>query len=123
VIFNGNTDELVLPRGQQDADRWFNVDAGLNRVASQQLQYNLRTLPFRFSGLRGDDQHRWDLSVLKYFPIGERVRAQFRAEAFNALNQTNFNDPQMSPVNTAFGRITGTSSQARTFQFAVKLEF
>jgi hypothetical protein len=123
VIFNGNTNDLVLPRSEQDVDRWFNVDAGFNRVASQQLQYNLRTFPFRFSGLRGDDQHRWDLSALKYFPIGERVRAQFRAEAFNALNQTNFNDPNMSPANTAFGRITGTSSQARTFQFAVKLEF
>jgi hypothetical protein len=123
AIFNGNIEDMVLPHSERTAERWFNVDAGFNRVASQQLASNIRTFPLRFSGLRGDDQHRWDLSALKYFRVTERLRAQFRAECFNALNQTNFNNPNTSPVNTAFGTITGTQSQARTFQFAVKLEF
>lgn len=123
AIFNGNIEDLRIPQSQRTAERWFNVDAGFNRVASQQLASNLRAFPLRFSGLRGDDQHRWDLSALKYFRITEQLRMQFRAECFNALNQTNFNNPNTSPVSTAFGTITGTASQARTFQFALKLEF
>jgi hypothetical protein len=76
-----------------------------------------------FSGIRGDSQNRWDISAIKYFRITEQVRFQFRAEAFNALNKTIFNDLNTTPTNTAFGRITGAAAPARTFQFALKLEF
>jgi len=48
---------------------------------------------------------------------------QFRAEAFNALNKTILNNPNTGVTNTAFGTITGTQAPARTFQFALKLEF
>jgi len=51
------------------------------------------------------------------------VKFQFRAEAFNALNKSIFNNPNTAPTNTAFGRITGTAAPARTFQFALKLDF
>ncbi len=35
----------------------------------------------------------WDLSLAKVTPIGERVKAQFRAEFFNVLNHTNLQTP------------------------------
>jgi hypothetical protein len=123
VIFTGDIKDIPLPSSQRNADRWFNTEAGFNRVNNQQLASNLRTFPLRFSGIRGDAQNRWDISALKNFTITERWRAQFRAECFNALNHTNLNNPNTAPTNTAFGTITGTSSQARTFQFALKVEF
>jgi hypothetical protein len=79
VIFNGDPDAIRLPGSQRDVDRWFNVDAGFNRVAQQQLASNIRTFPLRFSGLRGDGQDSWDFSIVKNFAISEEVRAQFRA--------------------------------------------
>jgi len=33
------------------------------------------------------------------------------------------NNLNTSPTNSAFGRITGTAATARTFQFALKLDF
>ena len=51
------------------------------------------------------------------------MKLQFRAESFNALNRTIFNNPNTSPTNGSFGRTTGTQAAARTFQFALKLEF
>lgn len=123
ALFIGNVGDIPLPSDQREADRWFNTDAGFNRISSQQLASNFRTFPLRFGGVRGDMQNRWDLSALKNFAITERVRLQFRAEAFNALNSTIFNNPNTSPTSGAFGRITGTQAQARTFQFALKLEF
>ncbi|MBI1898212.1 MAG: TonB-dependent receptor [Acidobacteria bacterium] len=122
VLFTGDIKNISIPRGQRSSDRWFNTE-GFNRVSNQQLANNIRTFPFRLSGVRGDDQHRWDISALKYFAVTERVKIQFRAECFNALNTTNFARPQMAPANSAFGRITGTDSQARLFQFALKTEF
>ncbi|MEX2260775.1 MAG: carboxypeptidase-like regulatory domain-containing protein [Bryobacteraceae bacterium] len=123
ALFSGNIQDIALPSGERNADRWFNTEAGFNRNNAQQLASNLRTLPPRFSGIRGDSQHRWDLSALKNFRIRESARLQFRAEAFNALNHTILNNPQTSPTNSAFGRITGTAASARTFQLALKLEF
>ena len=123
VLFIGNTDDIKLPASERTAEQWFNTASGFNRVANQQLVNNVRTFPFRFSGLRGDAQTRWDLSAIKNFRIYERAVMQFRAECFNALNQTVFNNPNTGPTSTAFGTITGTQAQARTFQFALKLQF
>jgi hypothetical protein len=37
--------------------------------------------------------HNVDLSITKSFKFGERIKAQFRAESFNALNHPNFANP------------------------------
>jgi hypothetical protein len=123
VLFIGDVEDLALKGSEREADRWFNTEAGFNRASAQQLASNYRTFPLRFSGLRGDMQNRWDLSALKNFAITEQLRLQFRAEAFNALNSTIFNNPNTTPTSGAFGRTTGTQAAARTFQFALKLEF
>ncbi len=123
ALFTGNIGDIALSSGDRNVDRWFNIDAGFNRSSAQQLASNLRNFPLRFGGIRGDSQHRWDISAIKYFRITETVNFQFRAESFNALNHAILNDPNTTPTNSAFGRVTGTAAPARTFQFALKLEF
>ena len=122
-IFTGDLGDIVLPEDERTAERWFNTEAGFNRNAQQQLASNLRTFPLRFSGIRSDGQTRWDFSLTKNFPIREAVKAQFRAEVFNAWNHVNFGGPNTDPTSTAFGQITGTASDARSWQFAFKLTF
>ncbi len=123
VIFNGDIKSLKLDGDQRDVDRWFNIDAGFNRNAGQQLASKVRTFPLRFSGLRADDQQRWDFSLSKKFIITERINASLRAEAFNLLNHVNFSGPNTNPTDTNFGRITGTQSAARSWQFALKITY
>jgi TonB dependent receptor-like, beta-barrel len=123
VIFTGDIKNLKLEGDQRDVDRWFNIDAGFNRNAAQQLASNVRSFPLRFSGLRADDQQRWDFSLSKKFNITERVNASFRAEAFNLFNHVNFSAPNTTPTDTNFGRITGTQSAARSWQFALKITY
>jgi hypothetical protein len=65
---------------------------------------------------------RWDFSLLKQFQIGEHVSIQFRGEAFNVLNHTNFNAPTVALGNANFGRILG-ARDPRQIQIAVKLLF
>jgi hypothetical protein len=89
---------------------------------------------------RGFGAWQMDLAVRREFPIYERLKLQFRAEAFNA-----FNHPSFGLINAAycsagpgctFGQATGTLAQSlgvlsplyqmggpRSMQFALKLIF
>jgi hypothetical protein len=65
---------------------------------------------------------RWDFSIFKQFPVGERAHLQLRGEAFNVLNHTNFNAPVTALGNANFGRILG-ARDPRQIQIAAKLMF
>lgn len=74
--------------------------------------------------LYGPGQKNMDFSVVKFIPIREALRGEFRAEFFNLFNWTNFANPNNNiAVPTTFGRITATSSGPRVIQFAFKLNF
>ncbi len=124
ALFLGDIKNIPLPKSQRDVDRWFNIDAGFNRNSREQLANNLLAFPLRLSGMRSDDQRSWDCSFVKNFPLpGERATLQFRANVFNALNQTNFGNPNTTPTSTAFGRITATAGEARNWQLGLTLTF
>ncbi len=64
-----------------------------------------------------------DISMFKNFPVSERFRLQFRAEAFNVLNRTNFLIGNNSSLHDPlFGAAGGTESP-RNLQFGLKLSF
>jgi hypothetical protein len=69
-----------------------------------------------------------DISAFKNFQLSERMRLQFRAEAFNVFNHTNFQLPggNFSFTNhithPRFGRAGGTFNP-RNLQFGLKLSF
>ena len=123
IIFNGDIKDITLPGDQRAVDHWFNTDAGFVRSSSAQLASNIRTFPLRFSGIRGDGQSLWNLSAVKYFPLTERIRLQFRAECYNALNHPNLNDPNVSVTSGAFGTVSGQDGSPRQFQLAAKINF
>jgi hypothetical protein len=64
----------------------------------------------------------WDLSVLKHFEIREGMRVEFRAEAFNAFNHTQFDLPVNSVASPIFGKVT-SAEQPRVLQLALKMSF
>jgi hypothetical protein len=79
----------------------------------------------RRNQLYGPHFRHVDLSVFKTFPIHEQVNLQFRAEAYNIANTTNFNTPNSSLGTATFGQLTSTSPNytPRLFQLALKLQF
>jgi hypothetical protein len=136
-IFNGDLDQILLPKDERSVDRWFrlipNPDAataaarplvpyGFEWRAANQLGSNLRAFPLRFSGVRGPGQSRWDFSLIKNFVYRERLKTQFRAEVYNAGNFPNLANPNTDPTNAAYGTITGQDSP-RSWQFALRLSF
>jgi hypothetical protein len=122
VIFNGDLNNVTLPRGQRSVDQWFNVNAGFERNNALQLASNLRQFPLRFNGIRGPIQARIDFGLIKNFAITERWRLQFRAETFNVANYANLSNPNTTVTSGAFGTITG-QDPPRSWQGALKLTF
>ncbi|HWO30435.1 MAG TPA: hypothetical protein VNO32_16700, partial [Candidatus Acidoferrum sp.] len=84
--------------------------------------------------LIGPGIREFDFSLFKNMPfprISERFKAQFRAEAFNIFNHSNFAAPLLSDGFSAIfdgngnptgaGQITRTSTTSRQLQFGLKL--
>jgi hypothetical protein len=67
----------------------------------------------------------WDLSLFKNFTVTERVKMQFRTEAFNVLNKPQFVNPDANLNDgTNFGVINNTRQfSERQIQFAFRFTF
>lgn len=63
-----------------------------------------------------------DSALVKNIPVGESRRLQFRADFFNALNQTNFAGVSTNSRASNFGRITGVRP-GRVVQISGRFEF
>jgi hypothetical protein len=72
--------------------------------------------------LDGPGSKTVDLAVFRNFPIKERTALQLRAEATNAFNFVNLNNPSGNLNSSQFGKITGASDM-RQMQFGIRLTF
>lgn len=74
--------------------------------------------------VRGPGQRNIDMAVERSFPIAESQSVHMRAEFFNLTNTANFSNPN-SDVSSgpAFGVISGTATNPRIIQVALKYQF
>jgi hypothetical protein len=71
---------------------------------------------------RGPGYAQTDLSLQKNVRFKESLRAQIRADAFNAFNRVNLANPVMDLNNPNFGRSLSTETP-RSFQLGLRVEF
>jgi hypothetical protein len=84
-----------------------------------------RSLPFGNAfrnAVRGPKLLQLDMGLHKNFPIREQMNIEFRFEAFNLFNRTNFILLNGNRTSPAFGTINSTFDP-RQLQFALKLNF
>jgi hypothetical protein len=112
----------LLPGGQQSIERWFDASAFVGPAI----------YTFGNSGrniLYGPGTKQVDLSLFKRFVFKESRWMEFRAEAFNALNTPQFNNPNASIGFSGVARITSAGTPTvyqripRQIQLALKLYF
>jgi hypothetical protein len=77
----------------------------------------------RFLTIRSPGLFSWDMSVNKAFTIGERIKAQFRAEALNATNTVLFGNPGTTLTSSTFGVITSQINYPRLVQLGLRFTF
>jgi hypothetical protein len=97
--------------------QWFNTSAFALVPASQVRPGNEGR-----GVVVGPGYFRWDAALFKNTTLSERFKLQFRAEAQNILNHTNFNNPNVTFTSSSFGKIT-TARDPRNIQLALKLLF
>jgi hypothetical protein len=72
--------------------------------------------------LTGPGYQNINASLIKNLTVAEHASLQFRVEAFNVLNRTNFDLPDIFFGSPAFGKIQSAQSPRR-IQFGLKLLF
>jgi hypothetical protein len=106
----------------------------INPLAFSTAGAGLGDVPRNFA--RGFGAVQMDLAARRDFPLHERLKLQFRAEAFNVLNHPNFGNINANFGQPTFGQVTSTLANSlgvlsplyqiggpRSIQFALKLVF
>ncbi|MCC7236916.1 MAG: carboxypeptidase regulatory-like domain-containing protein [Bryobacterales bacterium] len=117
------TGNPIIPKGERTFSR--NFDPSVFRLPARGTFGNSATTQIRGPGI-----NNWDISLLKTFPVHERLRVQFRAEAYNAFNHTQFAsldttarfDAQGNQVNSRLGEFLAARAP-RIMQLALRLYF
>jgi hypothetical protein len=105
----------ALPADQRTTGRWFNTAA-----FTQAPQFTIGNSSR--NAVVGPGYQAADVMIGKFFTITERLRTEFRAEAFNLTNTPPLGNPNGSFGNAAFGSIT-TALDPRVFEFVLKVHF
>ncbi len=114
-IKNGN--DVAVDR--RTPDRWFNTAA-----FTAPAPFTVGNSPRRLPLLTAAQQKNADVSLMKNFRWRERVRVQFRAEAFNLTNTPQFGWPDTAFGSNTFGVVSSTMNIGpRNIQFGLKADF
>jgi hypothetical protein len=90
----------------------------------QDFAANVRTFPTRWGDVRASRVNNLDAVISKSFHIRERVRVQYRFEAYNVFNHVRFGAPNADPTSASFGKVDPTEqNNARLVQMALKVYF
>ena len=117
--------EAQLPKSQRTWQQWFSFSP-FDMNPDDQLGWNLRTLSSAYDFLRAPGYILLDANLAKNFAIKEGVKLQFRAEAFNATNHTNFGgdtEPSIDTWGTDAGSVASQNGYPRNVQLALRLIF
>jgi hypothetical protein len=122
-FFYGDLDDIDVDN--PTLDRWFNVDAGFEKdPARTPAAFQKRQFPFRVDGVRGQGLSFLNMSVTRSLPVGGSRTVQLRVDAQNVLNRQHWQNANINPTSTNFGKVTTvTQNYMRFITFGMKLTF
>ena len=110
------TGQPVFGPGTHTADHWFNPAAFAAPPAFTFGNVGRNTVV-------GPGMQTLDLALARDFGLTERMKFQFRAEFFNALNKVNLGMPDRFVNTPQFGTITEASTPGREIQLSARISF
>jgi len=121
---------LLHPAGGNPVRQYFTPLTALGGPFTDPGTGNLGNIGY--NSFRGPRGFYSDMSITKDIPIGERVKGQFRMDAFNVFNHPVFNFSGNSGANSCIDCQGGTNGQItdiefgstmRALQFALRVNF
>jgi hypothetical protein len=92
--------------------KWFNTSA-FSQIAAN--TYVIRSNPLQFDNLTGPKYYMLDATLSKDFRITEKVKAELKMAAFNAINRLNRGNPNMGVTSSQFGQALYQGTPSATF--------
>ena len=133
-LYGANCASVLQGLGDLKTGQGCPGDRAINPNAFVNISSGFGNVPRNF--VRGFGAWQMDLAIRRDFPIRERLKLQFRAEAFDIFNHPNFGRIDPSFGSPTFGQATGTLASTlgvmsplyqmggpRSMQFALKLIF
>ena len=105
-IANPDTSRQLLPR------------SAFTLIQPTDPRGNLGFNTFRRGGIRN-----LNASLVRSWPLHSEMNLTFRADSINFLNTPQFAEPGSDLSSPAFGKITNTLNDGRSFQFTLQLQF
>ena len=108
----------IVAKVEHKISQWVNPSA-----FAHPAPFTFGTTPRLLPSCRIDGIKNFDITIIKHIPIKESVRAEFRAEFFNAFNRPQFGAPNMTFGSGSFGQVTRQENLPRVIQLALKIHF
>jgi hypothetical protein len=91
----------------------------------QSAAFTPRVNPKWFPSILGPGYKNMDVTLAKSFPLTERLRLEFKMEAYNVSNTFSGANPDLTVTRSTFGRVVSQASgvNGREFQYNLKLYF
>jgi hypothetical protein len=128
--------------GPGSAGNWFNTANWVTTTSTTATsgkianvvpnQYQIRTFPIRFDGLRADFLNQFDAALQRNFSLSriyEPLVLQFRVDMINVLNHPVYggsgtnNNPVTDWTSSTFAEVTAQENQPRIYQFEAFIRF
>ncbi|MEK7753612.1 MAG: hypothetical protein AAB654_16940, partial [Acidobacteriota bacterium] len=85
--------------------------------------YTPRANPWQYDGLTGPRNWNVDTTLSKSFNVTERLRLEFRLEAYNLTNSFIPTDPVTNIALGTLGKSVNQSNKGREVQYTLRLHF
>jgi hypothetical protein len=123
--YGGQRPNLVGPLTRNNGANWLNQYFENPQNAVTPAPFTVGNAPREIATARVPGTATSALSLFKQFALPKRegAKAEFRIEAFNALNHPQFNAPSLTVGSSAFGKVTSQANSPRQVQLGLKLYF
>jgi hypothetical protein len=111
TFYSGSDPTAVCGGGPHILGQWFDTTGFTTNSAQAANTGQARVFPNLvngYRGCRGDSMKRFNLSLQREFRLKEGVTLQFRGDAYNIGNRSQFGLPVTNPTSTDFGKVTAT---------------
>ncbi|HYP14910.1 MAG TPA: hypothetical protein VEQ63_13365, partial [Bryobacteraceae bacterium] len=124
ALLQGSLDDLYA-RSSQEPTQWFKPQTEAGRLLGVPPDVTNPEASIARNALRAPGARFYDLSLMRAFALGERVRLRFEANAFNVFNNVNFGPPVSDLSSDRFGRLISTREgvNPRQLQLGLKVTF
>ena len=104
---------------------WINTAAFVTSAAAAPASYQARVYPAIWNGgPRQDPNNLWQANLVRNFKVWEHATMQFRFDALDLFNRSQFNGPDTNPTSATFGQVTSNPTQTNRFlTISAKLQF